>query len=437
MFVSAVLLATLLAGGYALYLWVQQSRKANAVPPPKPRTLGSAREQAIRPVELSAAARRPEDPFAPGAGALQVQARTSRTTAAQGSHSALAPREPRDEQRDRVETLPEVSLLTPQARKIRRRDPTMQISAAELSGMLIEDEGTTLDVAAKVARRKVSLTFEVDMANELTQPHVANEPESTGRDSEHSGPIAPVVVLAAGNTHVGKKRKHNEDAMAMLDEHSVYVIADGMGGYAAGEVASQMCVDIIRNAFDTKNFGGDPILGLPPLGDELVRAIQTSNAAVLHESRTNVERAGMGTTVVSVRFVPGRRRAYIAHVGDSRLYRMRNDELVQLTTDHTLGQQGVQGAAAHKLSRAIGVFDDVEVDLTIDEPQVNDVYLLCSDGLFKMLHEMQIVEYLHQNPDPTVAAQVLVDEANARGGKDNITVIVLRVADAAQAFARR
>ena len=144
----------------------------------------------------------------------------------------------------------------------------------------------------------------------------------------------------------------------------------------------------------------------------------------------------MGTTVVSVRFVPGRRRAYIAHVGDSRLYRMRKDELVQLTTDHTLGQQGVQGPAAHKLSRAIGVFDDVEVDLTIDEPQIDDVYLLCSDGLFKMLHETQIVELLHQNPDPKVAAQVLVDEANARGGKDNITVIVLRVADAAQALRR-
>ncbi len=303
--------------------------------------------------------------------------------------------------------------------------------------MMIEDEGTTLDVAAQVARRRVSLTFEVDMASELTQPHVEHEPESSGMQSEHSGPISPMIVLSAGNTHVGKKRKHNEDAMAILDEHSVYVIADGMGGYAAGEVASQMCVDIIRDAFDTKDFGGDPILGLPPLGDQLVRAIQTSNAAVLHESRTNVERAGMGTTVVSVRFVPGRRRAYIAHVGDSRLYRMRNDELVQLTTDHTLGQQGVQGAAAHKLSRAIGVFDDVEVDLTIDEPQIDDVYLLCSDGLFKMLHEMQIVEYLHQNPDPKVAAQVLVDEANARGGKDNITVIVLRIADPQQAFRRR
>lgn len=434
MFVSVVLLATLLAGGYALFLWVKQSRGATApVERPKARTLGSAREQSIKPVELSASAKRAEDPFAPGAGALQTpQARTSRTTAAHGGGLTLGAA-PNNSARDRAETMPEVSLLTPQARKARRRDPTMQISADELSGMLIEDEGTTLDtnaIAARVASRKVSLTCEVDIAAELTQPRFE-------QDVDASGPISPVMVVAAGNTHVGKKRKHNEDAMAILDKHSVYVIADGMGGYAAGEVASQMCVDIIRDAFETKRFGGDPILGLPPLGDELVRAIQTSNAAVLHESRTNPERAGMGTTVVSVRFVPGRRRAYIAHVGDSRLYRMRNDELVQLTTDHTLGQQGVQGAAAHKLSRAIGVFDDVEVDLTIDEPQIGDVYLLCSDGLFKMLHEMQIVELLHQNPDPNAAAQVLVDEANARGGKDNITVIVLRIVDAREALKRR
>ena len=308
----------------------------------------------------------------------------------------------------------------------------MQISADELSGMLIEDEGTTLDTNAllgRLARSKVSLTCEVDIAAELKEARVEQE-------TDVSGPVSAVTVVSAGSTHVGKKRKHNEDAMAILDKHSVYVIADGMGGYAAGEVASQMCVDIIGQAFDTGDFGGDPILGLPPLGDELVRAIQTSNAAVLHESRTNPERAGMGTTVVSIRFVPGRRRAYIAHVGDSRLYRMRNDELVQLTTDHTLGQQGVQGAAAHKLSRAIGVFDDVEVDLTIDEPQIGDVYLLCSDGLFKMLHEMQIVELLHENRDPKVAAQVLVDQANARGGKDNITVIVLRVADAREVLKR-
>jgi serine/threonine protein phosphatase PrpC len=429
MFVSVVLLATLLAGGYALFLWVKQSRGASTVERPKARSLGSARDQLIKPVELSASAKRAEDPFAPGAGALQTpQARTSRTTAAQGSLAlGAAP------SRERAETVPEVSVVSPQARKARRRDPTMQISADELSGMLIEDEGTTLDanaIASRVARRKVSLTCEVDIGSELTQPHIEH-------DTDLSGPISPIMVVAAGNTHVGKKRKHNEDAMAILDQHSVYVIADGMGGYAAGEVASQMTVDIIRNAFDTKNFGGDPILGLPPLGDELVRAIQSSNAAVLHESRNNAERAGMGTTVVSVRFVPGRRRAYIAHVGDSRLYRMRNDELVQLTTDHTLGQQGVQGAAAHKLSRAIGVFDDVEVDLTIDEPQIGDVYLLCSDGLFKMLHETQIVEYLHQNPDPNVAAQVLVDEANVRGGKDNITVIVLCIVDARAALKRR
>jgi len=117
-------------------------------------------------------------------------------------------------------------------------------------------------------------------------------------------------------------------------------------------------------------------------------------------------------------------------VGDSRLYRLRKDELVQMTADHTLGAQGVTGAAAQKLSRAVGVFDEVEVDLNIDVPEPGDVYLICSDGLFKMVHELRIVEILSDLVEPQVAADALIDEANGRGGKDNISVIVLRVSEA-------
>ena len=106
----------------------------------------------------------------------------------------------------------------------------------------------------------------------------------------------------------------------------------------------------------------------------------------------------------------------------------RKAERVQLTTDHTLGQQGVTGPAAQKLSRAVGVFDEIEVDLNIDVPEPGDVYLICSDGLFKMVHELRIVEILAEQQEPEKAAQSLVDEANARGGKDNISVIILRVA---------
>jgi protein phosphatase len=145
----------------------------------------------------------------------------------------------------------------------------------------------------------------------------------------------------------------------------------------------------------------------------------------------------MGTTVVALRMVPGNQRAYIAHVGDSRLYRLRKDGLVQMTADHTLGAQGVTGPAAQKLSRAVGVFDEVEVDLNIDVPEPGDVYLVCSDGLFKMVHEQRIVELLSDQRDVQSVANALITEANGRGGKDNISVIVLRVSDPGLRPARR
>jgi protein phosphatase len=469
MYVSAILIAILLAGGYALYAWLRQYRRAQEherIPgPPAGRSLGSERERAVKPIELTApielqgGRRKGTEPI----GSMASSAVAPRTSSpaemrSQRAHAAtvpdgspmLASAAPAGHAAQPVQASVPI-MAAPQAqvpvmaaprllsgreggaaaiehapahRRVRRRDPTMQISAAELAQITIDDEGTTLAAealrGARDGRRRVSVTTEVDLAAEL--PIAVEEDDA-------SGPYFPVSVVAAGATHVGKKRKHNEDAIAMLESHNVYVLADGMGGYAAGEVASQMCVDSILQAYRTGQFGGEPIEGLPPRGDELVRAIQTANAEILHESRTNEARAGMGTTVVATRFVPARQRLYIAHVGDSRLYRMRKDELVQLTTDHTLGAQGVTGPAAQKLSRAVGVFDEVEVDLNIDVPEVGDVYLICSDGLVKMVHELRIVEILAEQLDPQRAADILVEEANARGGKDNISVLVIRVGE--------
>jgi protein phosphatase len=474
MLVSAILIAILLAGGYALYLWLRQQRDVSAQRP-EARTLTPDREKNIQPIELGAAKRkdRPIDPLAtlPG-GTGEGTARasggiaprvssgashssTGAVPSVSGSSGVTAPRVPVDE---RAKTIPQmtaeigeaalrarqgstsggrqasssgalkaqpevvVGMGAQPARRVRRRDPTMQISPDELSSITIDDEGTTLGVELRThdSRRRVSMQSEYDLSIEVALP---------ASDDEPSGPFIPVAVIGAGATDVGKKRKHNEDAIALDHERSLYVLADGMGGYAAGEVASQMCVDTILRAFQTNDFGGDPIPGLPPRGDELVRAIQTANADILAESRANEARAGMGTTVVAVRMIPGNQRAYVAHVGDSRLYRLRKDELVQMTADHTLGAQGVTGPAAQKLSRAVGVFDEVEVDLNIDVPEPGDVYLVCSDGLFKMLHEQRIVELLLEQKDVQAVAATLIAEANARGGKDNISVIVLRVSD--------
>jgi protein phosphatase len=457
MLVSAILIAILLAGGYALYLWLRQQRAASG-PRPEARSLTPDREKNIQPIELGAAKRKPDRPVDPLATLPGGSAEGSVTRSSSGSmprvSSASAVTAPRPGVDERAKTVPEMTAEIGEAalrarhsahtasspgsvkvqpeivvgmgaqpqRRVRRRDPTVQISADELASITIDDEGTTLGVELRTsdARRRVSMQSEYDLSIEVALP---------ASDDEPSGPFVPVAVTAAGATDVGKKRKHNEDAIALDHERSLYVLADGMGGYAAGEVASQMCVDTILRAFQTNHFGGEPISGLPPRGDELVRAIQTANSEILAESRANEARAGMGTTVVAVRMIPGNQRAYIAHVGDSRLYRLRKDELVQMTADHTLGAQGVTGPAAQKLSRAVGVFDEVEVDLNIDVPEPGDVYLVCSDGLFKMLHEQRIVELLSEQKDVQQVAGTLIAEANARGGKDNISVIVLRVSD--------
>lgn len=282
-----------------------------------------------------------------------------------------------------------------------------------------DDGGTTLgDDVGPAPRAAALLSTELEVAID----------EDPGTDEDDpTGPVPLILVSAVGRTDQGRRRKHNEDAFAVAADHGLFAIADGMGGYAAGEVASQMAIDTLTRSFQVGEFGGAPIPGLPRRGDELVRAIQTANAQILSQSRANEAQAGMGTTVVAARFSPNRQRVYIAHVGDSRAYRIRQHQLTQLTSDHTLGAAGVTGPSAAKLSRAVGVFDQVEVDLTVDEPRIGDFYLLCSDGLFKMVPENDIQKIVEEERDIASAANRLVDEANARGGKDNVSVIVVRV----------
>jgi protein phosphatase len=246
-------------------------------------------------------------------------------------------------------------------------------------------------------------------------------------EDDPTGPIALILVTAVGRTDPGRRRKHNEDAYLVMEDHGVFAIADGMGGYAAGEVASQLAVDVISEAFKTSTFTGDAKAELPRRGDELVRSIEMSNTAIYTQSRANEAQYGMGTTIVSARFSPNKQRVYIAHVGDSRCYRLRGDELVQLTTDHTLGAVGITGPAASKLSRAVGIQEAVEVDLRVDAPRVGDHYILCSDGLSKMVPEPMIKDIVRASTDLDATVEKLVETANERGGRDNVTVILIRV----------
>lgn len=249
-------------------------------------------------------------------------------------------------------------------------------------------------------------------------------------EEEITGKHALILVVGVARSDRGRRRQCNEDAFLVMEEEHLFVVADGMGGHNAGEIASQEAVDTMAACFREKDFPGDPRPDWPRRGDELVRSIHHANRAVFERSQEKDEYTGMGTTVVAVRFSPNKQRAYIAHVGDSRCYRIRDHELHQLTEDHTLGRlMGATGKAARHLAQAVGVRSDVAVDLTVDEPQPGDYYLVCSDGLTKMVPDDRLLELSLEDVDLEERCQALIAEANERGGRDNITAIIVRVAN--------
>jgi protein phosphatase len=248
-----------------------------------------------------------------------------------------------------------------------------------------------------------------------------------GEVDEPTQPQSYFLVSATAQTDTGMRRKRNEDSLLVLESFGLFAVADGMGGHRGGEQASQIAVAEIARAYQTDVFEGEAHEGVPRRASELGRAMQMANAAILEESKRKRELEGMGTTICAARFSPNKRRVYIAHVGDSRCYRFRKGQLKQMTADHTMADLGVQGPAAAQLSRAVGIWPTVPIDMLMAVPAPNDVYLLCSDGLTKMLPDEAIAQILDRESDPKHAVAALVDTANARGGKDNITVVLVRV----------
>ena len=238
-----------------------------------------------------------------------------------------------------------------------------------------------------------------------------------------------LLISAVAQTDLGQRRKKNEDSFLCMDDHHLFVVADGMGGHKGGEVASQLAVETLAKAFQNQTWAEPSYPDVPRRGSELAVAIQRANQAVYQAAQKDRQLAGMGTTVVSARFSPNKQRLYVGHVGDSRCYRLREEQLTQLTTDHTMGAAGITGPMANHLSRAIGVAPAVKVDLIIARPHPGDVYLLCSDGLSKMASDAEIREVLLAQPNPEDASKALVERANAGGGRDNITVVLVRVSD--------
>jgi protein phosphatase len=235
-----------------------------------------------------------------------------------------------------------------------------------------------------------------------------------------------ILVAASGQSDNGRARKRNEDAVLMREDHGLFVVADGMGGYSGGDVASELAIRTIEEAFDKHHFDGAPEAAIPARASELSRAIQMANAAVYRKATGNRKLEGMGTTVCAARFAVKKQRLYIGHVGDSRVYCLRDGALRQITSDHTMAEFGLRGTGSSHLSRAVGVSQTVPVDVVIGKPRAGDVYLLCSDGLTKMVEDTEIERVLRDS-SPPAAVERLIDAANDRGGKDNISVIVVSI----------
>lgn len=237
--------------------------------------------------------------------------------------------------------------------------------------------------------------------------------------------------IAAGATDVGRVRPSNEDAYAVLDGDGIYLVADGMGGHAAGEVASRIAVDEITAAL--RDVGS-----LRERRQRLPEAIRRANAGILAAAERDPRRRGMGTTATVLCVDPDSADYTIGHVGDSRAYRFRADRLELLTRDHTWVQLQVdQGmlspdeARVHPyssiLTQALGTDATVEPDLVNGRAEPFDLLLLCSDGLTAAMDDAELERIIRSLRDaaPETVVQELIREANERGAPDNVTVVVV------------
>ncbi len=242
-------------------------------------------------------------------------------------------------------------------------------------------------------------------------------------------------------TDPGPVRENNEDNFFVDEDAGLFVVADGMGGHAAGEVASRVAVDTIREllqgGIDPDETRLDRQMQDPAdvLRERLRYAMNQASARIRREAQLNPAYAGMGTTVAVLLIEGG--HAHVAHVGDSRIYMMRDGGLSRLTRDHTVVQQEIDAGrltpelarqVPHRnyLTQSVGYHGPVEPDTATRPVQPGDVFILCSDGLTDPLDDPRIAEILRQT-HPSDLAETLVNQAVAGGGEDNITVVTVRV----------
>ena len=235
-------------------------------------------------------------------------------------------------------------------------------------------------------------------------------------------------------TNVGLVRQQNEDSIAVI-EPDTFIVADGMGGQAAGEIASRMLIETVQN-----NLRDTPL----PWNEEILKAaILKANDNILHESKSHSEYEGMGTTATILHIEQPQesqpqiitQRAFYAHVGDSRLYKLEYDHLKQITRDHSYVEDLVQKgelteeeAKSHPmknvLTQAVGAVQDINIDVGTFKVKRGDVFLLCTDGLTNMVNDEEILNILRSTKNP---ANDLIEAALNHGGRDNVSVIVIGI----------
>lgn len=244
---------------------------------------------------------------------------------------------------------------------------------------------------------------------------------------------ARMIWNCIGMTDRGRRRARNEDAFLVRPNSRIHAVADGMGGHAAGNVASRIAIDVLASAFERPP---SPRIRAGTLSRRLLGVFDAANRAILDHAARDRDCAGMGTTLTALAPMAGTAQCVISHIGDSRAYRLREGSLVQLTRDHTWVQQQVDAGmltpadARHHplssvLSRVLGTAAVGPADTLVADAAPGDVFLLCSDGLTTMLADADVRSLLDQPLSLEERARALIDAANARGGLDNITVVLL------------
>lgn len=254
-------------------------------------------------------------------------------------------------------------------------------------------------------------------------------------------------ILGWGATDVGMKRDHNEDSYLIREDLNLYVVADGMGGHAGGEMASSIAVKTVEEGVEAAKAIIDPNLNhdgpveRSPVAKLISDSVRKACSNIFKKAQERRELQGMGTTTISMIFHG--RHAFIAHVGDSRAYLMRDGRILQLSEDHSLVNeqlragliteaQAKQSRFKNIITRSVGFEEDVAVDIIAVEFKEGDCYLLCTDGLANLVKDDEIREITGEN-FLRHAPELLIDLANKRGGDDNVTVVLAYVDEAAEA----